>query len=133
MLIHLDILLKNLSEEVTFQIQGNDYVSKNYKLLVHPSPRVFELQSIIDYPNYTNRSNDTIYNNGSFSALYGSKIRWNIECKSTNKVSFLIKDKVYNLHSDSDYFKFSKQLFKTTNYKLSTSNQYVSGLKITII
>ena len=39
----------NLSEEVTFQIQGNDYVSKNYKLLVHPSPRVFELQSIIDY------------------------------------------------------------------------------------
>ena len=119
----------NLSEEVTFQIQGNDYVSKNYKLLVHPSPRVFELQSIIDYPNYTNRPNDTIYNNGSFKVLYGSKIKWNIECKSTNKVSFLIKDKVYNLHSDSDYFKFSKQLFKTTNYKLSTSNQYVSDFE----
>lgn len=119
----------NLSEEVTFQIQGNNYISKNYKLLVYPSPRVFELQSIIDYPNYTNRPNDTIYNNGSFNALYGSKIKWNVECKSTKKVSFLFKDSVYNLQSDTDYFKFSKQLFKTINYKVSTSNQYVSDFE----
>lgn len=119
----------NLSEEVIFQIQGNNYISKNFKLLVYPSPRVFELQAIIDYPDYTKRTNDTIYNNGSFPVLFGSKVNWNVKCNSTNVVSFQFKDSVHNLKSNTNYFNLKKQFFNTTSYKLTTSNQYASAFE----
>ena len=60
-------------------------------------------------------------------SLYGSKIKWNIECKSTKTVSFVLKIQFIIYIQIQIIFNFQKQLFKTTNYKLSTSNQYVSG------
>lgn len=119
----------NVSQSIKFRLQGNSYLSKVYELNVFPSPRVFNLQSVINYPPYTKRVSDTISNNGSFTLLFGSHVDWLLDCESTDVIQFAFKDSLYDINNTNNVFKFSKQFFQPSNYTIKTSNKFVSNFE----
>ena len=78
---------------------------------------------LLDYPDYTNKTDETLKSSGNTTIPEGTKLTWKINTKSTNKVSIYSSDTLNLKTIGQGKFEFTKQLFNDFEYTISTSNQ----------
>ncbi|WP_456378235.1 DUF4175 family protein, partial [Lutibacter sp.] len=103
--------------------------SKNYQINSIPTPVITNIQMVLNYPNYTGKKKEIIQNTGNAIVPEGTKILWQIETHQTNTVSFHsnIQETKNFTPSATNYFSYSKQVFTSINYKISTSNKQLTN------
>ncbi|QDV50501.1 hypothetical protein Enr17x_25420 [Gimesia fumaroli] len=66
--------LTDVSEDLTYSVQVNDWESETYQVKVYVLPKLVQLDSMIIPPNYTGLPTRTVEDSLTISAITGSKI-----------------------------------------------------------
>jgi hypothetical protein len=119
----------SIKEPVNFHLEANNEVSRDYRINLIPTPVITNLKMVLNYPNYTKKKNEVIQNTGNAIVPQGTKISWQIETHQTENIAFksIGNDPIKFAQSTKDYFNYSRQLFESTNYRITTSNQQLSN------
>ncbi|ETN94072.1 DUF4175 family protein [Zhouia amylolytica] len=110
-------------EDLTFKIQSSDVVSTPYKLKVIKAPKILNFKLNIDYPAYTNKTDETLESTGNITVPEGSRISWEINAANTKSIQFITKDTVVSFAAKEKLFTYNKTVFSNFDYKLSTNNE----------
>jgi len=119
----------SIHEEIDFYVEANGVVSKDYQIEVIATPLINNLKMVLNYPAYTGKVNEVIRNTGNAIVPQGTTISWQVETHQTNSLNINFEnDAVFNFSKNTDnYFSYSKQLFSSINYKISTSNNQLKN------
>ncbi len=107
----------------TFHFSANTVSSKNYTLEVLPVPEIVNFHLQLHYPSYTNKPKETLQSIGNKVVPNGTRITWQVNTKATSKVTFnTTNDTIAFTTNEKNSYQFSKQVFNTLPYSISTSN-----------
>ena len=112
-------------QSVKFFFRANDVISKTYQLRALKTPAIQQLITILKYPDYVEKSWDTLQGTGNAIIPEGTKVEWNIKGKNTSQLKFKTKDSSYLLTGNNEEFAYSKQIYNDLTYQLSASNNNV--------
>lgn len=88
---HFIYLFKNLRETTTFQLEAAGFSSKEYELLVFPSPLVTDFSVALHYPAYTGKQDETVRNMGDLAVPEGTVVEWRFQTNSVDTLHFLLQ------------------------------------------
>ncbi|MDD3722413.1 MAG: hypothetical protein PHW92_07990, partial [Lutibacter sp.] len=114
-----------VQKSIKFILEANGVTSDVYQISSIETPVINHLKMVLEYPIYTGKLHEVIQNTGNANVPQGTNITWQIETKKTDAISFVpdVESAAYFKKNSKDYFIFSKQVFNSLNYKISTSNQ----------
>jgi hypothetical protein len=107
---------------VKFSLFANGVISKPYTLNVIEVPTLLGFDMMLDYPAHTKKKDEVLKSNGNAVVPQGTKVTWNLITKTTTQVELSTKDSTYKFSPNNNNFKLSKQLYKTLDYSINTSN-----------
>ena len=118
-----------LKEPLSFYLTSNTIRSKNYRINTIPAPVVGYLKMVLKYPLYTQKKAEVILNTGNAVVLEGTEINWQLDTHKTDLVTFKedSKESVYFENNSTNYFSYSKPIYKPFQYKIQTSNNYLTN------
>ena len=124
---HFSFLFKNIQESQTFRFEANSYGSEIYTLNVIPKPIVNYFSIKLDYPKYTNRKTENLQNVGNLQVPQGTKIKWSIATKESEKVYLRFKKSVECKRIEKNEFEYDRIFLKNTNYSIVAQNDFLLG------
>ena len=110
-------------DAVNFTLSANSVTSKTYNLEVVKVPTLVNFEMVLDYPSYTNRSDETLKSTGSATIPEGTNVTWKINTRATDNVVLYAKDTLNFKASTNGNFEASKRVYSNLDYTISTSNQ----------
>lgn len=126
--VNFSYLFKNVQEEITFQLRGDDHYSQEYTLSTLPNPIILNFDLQLHYPSYTGQSDEIVKNNGNLMVPEGTQIKWLFNTQNTETLSVLFADTTFNLEPGvPNTFTLNKQLVRSERYSVVTSNSLVQS------
>jgi len=121
-------LLENLTHPLKFALKANKVISPLYQIEILKKPLVVAFKMHVNYPQYTNRQNETINNTGNATIPEGTFLTWDLNTVQTTNLNFLTKGKSFAFNQQQgNHFKLTKRFIKTTNYTISSSNKQLKN------
>jgi len=118
----------NLQQNREFVLSAAGFDSKPYTIEVLPKPVIVNFEVFLDYPAYTGKKDEAIKNIGDLNIPLGTKIRWELNAKSTDEISFDFTGKqVAAVRSGEDAFTLSEAPTESGYYTVKVSNQYLKN------
>ena len=124
---YFSFLFKNLQESQSFGFEANSYRSEVYTLEVIPKPSVSSFSVNLNYPQYTNRKTDNLQNVGNLQVPQGTKIKWSIAAKESEKVYIRFEESSECMRTAKNEFEYDRIFLKNTNYSLVAQNNFLFG------
>ncbi len=113
-----------VQEAVNFYASANNIQSTEFKIAVIKTPSIQNISLNLKYPRYTQKKNETIENTGNLNVPQGTIVEWRIKTSETDTVNFILNNKRFNFSKEKvDEFQFKKQVKKTINYQITTTNK----------
>lgn len=112
---------------IQFQLISNKVRSKPYTMQVIEVPSLLSFEMVLDYPNYTKKSDEILKSTGNAVVPEGTLVTWKLKTKATNQVSLFSKDTVNFDTGAPNVFSASKRVYHHFNYGLSTSNKQLKN------
>lgn len=109
-------------QNINFSLSGSGITSKPYTLNVIEVPKLLSFDMVLNYPNYINKSNQTIKGIGNAVVPQGTKVSWMLNTKATEAVDLISNDTLAFNKGNAGLFKASKRIYNNLNYTISTSN-----------
>jgi hypothetical protein len=121
-------LFKNIQTDISFSLSADEYTSKPYLLKSLPNPLVLNFEVTLNYPNYTGKKNEKIFNSGDLTVPDGTVAIWKFNTKNTDQLNFQIASNQIPLSRISESeFQYKTTLVKNFNYTVKSSNKYYSN------
>ncbi|WNW01168.1 DUF4175 family protein [Tenacibaculum sp. HL-MS23] len=112
-----------VQEPINFYASANGIESIAFNLAVIKTPSIQNISLNLKYPSYTKKKNETINNTGNLNVPQGTIVEWQVKTTETDNVNLVLNEKRYNfINTKTDEFQFKKQVKKTINYQITTSN-----------
>lgn len=108
---------------VDFHFEANGVTSADYRLEVLETPSLERFQMELDYPGYTGKRDETLSSSGNTVVPEGTKVRWIIDTRNTDRVALKTTDSVQLFEGGPSSYELQRQLFRKLDYTLTTSNQ----------
>ncbi len=116
----------NLQQSQEFVLSAAGYDSKLYTIEVLPKPMIVNFEVSLDYPAYTNKKDEAIKNIGDLNIPIGTKVRWELNARSTNVISFGFTGKqVVADRNGEQLFALSETPNESGYYTVKISNAYL--------
>ena len=113
-----------VQEPINFYASANGIESIAFNIAVIKTPSIQNISLNLKYPRYTKKKNETINNTGNLIVPQGTFVEWQVKTSETDTVSLLLNGKRLNFTKNkSDEFEFNKQIKKTINYQITTTNR----------
>ena len=113
-------------EESDFQFFSGNVESKIFHLQVLKAPIIQNFKMEFEYPEYLNRKPQILKSTGNAILPEGTLVTWNMVGENTESILLIDKDTVRDFTNTGKEFILSKRVFDTYDYKISTSNKYVT-------
>jgi len=110
-----------IHSNLDFQLDGGGYLSKTYTIKSLLQPKVVDMTINVFHPKHTNKSVETIKNNGDLIISEGSMVNWEVQLENSDNCSFKIGDEII-LESTKEQLKVTHQIFNPKNYSIISSN-----------
>jgi len=110
-------------DATSFRLQANGVTSKPYTLEVLKVPSLLSFEMELDYPNYTQRRDETLKSTGNATIPEGTRVTWKMNTKQTSDVALKATDSNYIFTNKAPQFEFSKPVYSKFEYEISTSNE----------
>jgi hypothetical protein len=115
--------LKNLQNDMEFQLEAAGFKSAKYELKVFEKPRIQNMNISLDYPDYIGTPSERIDNSGSLIVPEGTKAEWLIQSASSDRISIeLLEDSLSFEKASKNTFRLQKSLTQSAYYKLNLFN-----------
>ncbi len=114
----------DLQKTNTFSFSASGFNSKPYTIDVLAKPSIVSFETVLDYPKYTKRADETLRNIGDLNVPEGTQIRWRFNTKNTESVSMSHIDTSFVLNRRGTEL-FEQQMIakRSLSYTLSVSNK----------
>ena len=129
---------KNIRKTQSFTLNAGGFSSAPYQLKVIARPEVLGLQADLTYPAYLHKQKERVENAGDLLVPEGTVIRWTITTANSDRLSFLLGDKLTPLSIQHNQSAFSARAIKNTAYSINPANNFAgltdsTGHRITVI
>lgn len=118
---------KNLQKDTRFKLSANGYYSNQQIIKVYSKPELINFDISINYPDYINKKNETIKNNGNLKVPLGTKLNWSFKTRYVNMIKIKFKEDSASIHHDSSY---TKKIMDAEKYSLILQNSNTKIKKI---
>ncbi len=118
---------ESLREGTNFYISANGIKSQMYDIEVVKVPRMTDFKMSLFYPAYTGLKNETKDATGNAVIPEGTRVTWELETRSTEKVAMQLADTVIRFHGEKDQFNLKQTLFDDLDYTITTSNKEIEA------
>lgn len=108
---------------VDFSFSANKVNSRHYVLEVVKTPSLLNFEMLLNYPDYTNKTNEVLKGTGNAIIPEGTKVEWKIATKNTDAVILKTADTSYTFPSNGPNFSFEKGIYSKLEYAITTSNK----------
>ncbi|WP_209401218.1 hypothetical protein [Pseudozobellia sp. WGM2] len=112
-----------------FYFNANNVRSRTYSLDVKKTPVIEDFKLHLTYPNYLNKSPETVDGTGNATFPEGTRVSLQIEGLNTSAVSFITKDTIRSFEKKEDSFNFVKRIYYSLDYEIATSNKNVDNFE----
>ncbi|PKA98273.1 hypothetical protein B0O79_1958 [Flavobacteriaceae bacterium MAR_2009_75] len=112
-----------------FYFNANNVRSRTYSLDVKKTPVIEDFKLHLTYPNYLNKSPETVDGTGNATFPEGTRVSLQIEGLNTGAVSFITKDTIRSFEKKEDSFNFVKRIYYSLDYEIATSNKNVDNFE----
>ena len=109
-----------------FRFLANGIQSIDYRLNVLSTPSIQDFKVKLDYPNYTNRSSETLKGTGNATIPEGTQVTWEVTGQHTERIRLITKDTAMAFAKTGELFSLSRGVYSDFPYELATSNENVS-------
>ncbi|MBW2961552.1 DUF4175 family protein [Mesonia aestuariivivens] len=116
-----------VSKNTEFYFSSNEVTSKPYQLEVINVPILVNFVIQLDYPAYVAKKDEEIQGTGNATIPEGTKVSWKLKAKSTNQIQLNLPDTSRVFQKSDDEFSLQQQIFRSTNYQISTSNKQLKN------
>jgi len=121
-------LFRNLQKDLPFYLLADQYRSPKYELRVLPKPIILSFETILDYPDYTLKEDETLENSGDLVIPAGTRVNWKFYTRDALSVSFTLNGEQHLLESPvSNTYEFGKQLLDNSMYSVVISNDHMKN------
>jgi hypothetical protein len=117
----------NVQKNAKFQISTDEVTSKPYTLNVLPKPVTVSFILHFSYPDYLNKNDDIIDNNGDATVPEGTKISWKFYTKNTSNLIFNFNNHSQNFVSSDDVYTTALIAKTSFDYNVVNSNRYFTS------
>ena len=117
----------NLTKDVQFHFKALNDNSGSINISVVKRTSLGHLKVDIKYPNYLNRSNETIENPGDLVLPYGTELVWNGTSKNTKSLSVLLPDTTFNFGKGSG-FRFTHKVYQSSDVLFVLENNQIDKM-----
>ncbi|MGM0579997.1 MAG: DUF4175 family protein [Bacteroidota bacterium] len=128
--------LKNLQNDMKFQLEAAGFKSGKYELKVFEKPRIQNMNISLDYPDYIGTPSERINNSGNLIVPEGTKAEWLIQSASSDRMSIKLSDDSLSFEKSSkNTFRLQKALTQSNYYKLHLFNDkanYIQNIDYSI-
>ncbi len=116
-----------VKKPIKFHFVSNSVYSKDFELKVIPTPKIQKINMFLNYPNYTNKTDESISNTGSVIVPTGTRVTWNIATKQTESLVFVVDSLVSKFKKENSSFSLTKNIQKSINYQIKASNKQLKN------
>lgn len=117
------IKLKNINESKKFHITNGIIESETYEINILKKPEIIGYNIKLDYPEYIEKEDEEVKNNGDLIVPRGTNVKWNFKTKNTKFVKMLFgEDESEILKKD---YSLEKPIKEDFQYSVITSNKEV--------
>jgi len=126
--VHFEYRFTNLKKNVLFNLQTADFQMNEMTLTVLPKPMILDFSIELDYPAYTAKKDETVYNIGDVVFPEGTNVSWNFRTRNSKNIQFLSEDSSFYIDNTSnERFQYKLKPQKSTPYAIVASNQFISN------
>lgn len=125
--INFSYQFKNLQQNLSFYIYSQEHRTKDYELIVFPKPVLIKFKMDLVYPDYINKPNETIENNGNISVPQGTQVNLTVFSKNTDTVELMLNHHLNSILPQNNQVKYSFKIKEYTDFYILTKNKY--GIK----
>ena len=124
--LHYNYTFKNAQKNTVFNFNAVGFNSKSYELIVLPKPLLIKFKTLIIYPTYLNKKNETIENVGDIQIPQGTQLKWTFITKNTETICLNFTDSIFQLNkTNENEFSFSNRILQSTSYYIKTKNNFI--------
>ena len=116
-------LFKGVNADISFQFLAGGYHSNYYTLKALPQPKVVDLNTFLNYPNYTKIKDEVIKNNGDLIIPEGTIVQWDASLQNTKNITLIFAESKHSQNTENT-FTYKKQFFSGTHYQIITKNEH---------
>ena len=117
----------NIQQNIEFQIVTEEVRTKLYQISVLPKPITVSYIMELYYPQYLNKNNEIVENNGDATVPEGTKITWKVYTKNTDFIEFIFNQSSNKLASQKDLFSYSIHAKTPFQYSLVNGNKHFTS------
>lgn len=121
-------LFKNLQKTIRFRLEADGVYSEAFELIVIPNPIVLDFTVHLEYPKYIGKKNESLKNTGDLTIPEGTKVQWKFNTRNTKTLNITLNDSSRAFSpSGPDQYTVSQAFFKSANYSVKTSNEFLTS------
>lgn len=119
---------KNLQKPVTFRLLADGYESQPYQIDVVPNPVIISFETILTYPAYLKKENETLKNTGDLIAPAGTKIQWNFHASNAEEIKAVFSDTLLTAQRRGEnQFAIQRTVIHPQPYSIAVNNRFMTG------
>lgn len=127
--INFSYLIKNIQQNLQFQLSAAGFNTKMYELKVLPKPMLKQFNLQLLYPAYIKKTNESIENTGDIQIPQGTKVIWTFNTLNTSVLHLKFSDTLINSEQKSDnQFTFSRKFLSNNHYTIKAFNNTTTNL-----
>ena len=120
---HFSYTFNTVQHSCSFRLQAADVLSAEYILTVIPKPAVIDFQTLLSYPVYTGKTDETLYNEGDLVVPEGTTVKWHFNTRNVDTLFFYSEEKVWSLVPDANgRVVMSVRAMKSLDYGFNAAN-----------
>jgi hypothetical protein len=77
---------RNVIDNIKFNISSSNVVSEDLILRVMQKPVILDFSATLEYPSYTGKKSEVLYNTGDFTVPVGTWVKWEFNTKNTGSI-----------------------------------------------
>ncbi len=109
---------RNVQQDIPFHLAAEGSISEAHRLRTIPHPMLLDVRMDLEFPAYLGRPAETMSNPGDMVVPAGTRIKWNIHARRSERVEFRLNDTTLTLASEAR---------TQTGAMFSTAHRFVRG------
>ncbi len=116
---------KNVKKAHEIVLYADPVRLEQLKLEVIPTPKIQNLELLLQYPSYTGKKSQTLKNTGNAIVPEGTRVTWQVYTQAVDSLFFVSQDKRLAFQSSDKGFTKSLQVRQAMAYALTASNVHL--------
>ncbi len=121
-------VVRNVNNNIDFQLSADNYLSKVFTINVLPAPRLKSFFIDVVPPAYVGSAPVRIQNTGDINVPFGSSVTWNYFTSNVDYISFVSENDTNVLPLKDGNYIFKKLVKVPSHYSVKFGNKYFSSV-----